>query len=1149
MSSGSMRIHLALLLILATALTAWARPGYLGNPDIHGDLLVFTAEGDLWTGRIDGDRVGSIHRITAHEGREFSPHISPDGKTIAFSAQYDGNMDLYVIPVEGGEPRRLTWHPGGDTCVGWSPDGEKILFRASRHSAHFDPEIYMIPARGGDAMQVPIGRANFLAIDPDSGDWAFTRTWGGGTWKRYRGGTAPEIWVGDPGKQDYREVTDFDGIDLFPMWFGGKIYFLSDMGGTANLWSMKADGSRRKRLTDHDTWDARFPAMGPSGRIVFGLAGDIHLYNPSTDEETTLEIDLPSERSFTRKRYPNSGLYLTEYGLSPDGERVMIVSRGEMFTIPVEDGVTLPVTRGSGARESRFNYMDDGERVVYVTDESGEEALVNADAWGRGDLKTIKPAGERGGYFMPRISPDDRWLAYGDITHGLFLIDLEAEESDPIEIAHSEGWEIHEYEWSPDGRWLAYTTNNMIGNGTIHIYDTQEQEDHIVTGDMTDDYSPAWDPDGKYLYFLSNRSIDPLIGNRDFETIIDQATKAYMLFLRPDVENPFLDQAGIPPVEEDEEEEDAETEDEDSEAEGEEGDAEEGEGEDADGDDADGEDADSDDEEGEEAEGEDDEAEDEEDEEEKLEPVEIDFDGIADRFVELPIPAGGYWGLGAVSGKIFYHSAPMTGLAGTSWADSGPGGGVNLMSYGIGEDEPSMFMPGVFSYDLQPGAGKMAVSKGRGQIFVVGTAAPPGDLSDAAVDFSGAVIDLDPREEWKQIFHEAWRGLRDFYWDENMHGLDWEAVRDQYASMLPRLARRTDLRDLIAEMIGELSTGHTYVWGGDNKPGAQWRGTGLLGAEFAREGDAFRVDHIYRGGHPDRVRSPLDEPGVDVDEGDYILEVNLLSFPEDRPFEAAFENLAGREVMLTVVDSLGSEDTRHVVVRPIYNNFQLVYADWVRKNREYVLEKTDGKIGYIHIPDMGGRGMVEFDTWFYPQLEKEGMIVDTRWNGGGFVSQLILARFQRSIISWDRMRYGTMSTYPYRVLNGPFVVLTNENAGSDGDIFPAAVQLEGLAPVIGKRSWGGVVGIRGVKPFVDGGAVTHPEFAWWDSKDGWGLEGHGVDPDIEVDNLPQDLARGIDAQLERGIEEVMKLHKKHPPEKPDFGPAPDRSREAYENEN
>jgi len=1118
----------ALSVILAT--TCLARPGYLSHPDIHGELLVFTSEGDLWTAQLKDKTVTEVRRLTSHAGTESLPNISPDGSLIAFSGQYDGNTDIFVIPARGGEPRRLTWHPGRDRCVGWSPDGRFVLFSASRRSPHGDPEMYKVPVEGGDAQRFPVGRANYLAIDPQTGRWAFTRTWGGGTWKRYRGGTAPEIWVGDPGRADFREATHFDGIDLFPMWLGDRIYFLSDKGGTANIWSMKADGSRRKRITEFDTWDARFPAMGPSGRIVFALAGDIHLLNPSTGDEQSLQIDLPSERNFTRVRYPNPGRYLTEFGLSPDGERVVIVSRGEIFSVPVEDGVTLPITRGSGAREDRFDFMDEGKRLVYVTDESGEEAIVSADAWGRGELKTLKPAGKSGYHFDPRVSPDDHWLAYGDLTHGLFLMDLESEGAEPVEIDHCEAEEIHQYQWSPDGRWLAYVKQNRIERGTIYIYDTRDESVHQVSDSSTDDFEPAWDPDGKFLYFLSNRSIDPLIGNLDFETITDQATKIYMLFLRPDVENPFLDQAGLPPADEkDEDEKPA-----DDKAGKLEGDTDAGKTE------ADSLEAGSKDE----GSGKTDETGEEKDE---PEPIEIDFDGIADRYVELPIPAGGYASLAAQSGKIFYLSYPMTGLAGTSWTDEGPGS-TTLMSYEIGEDDPATFMSGVNNYDLRPGAGKMAVSKGIGLIYVLGTAAPPGDLSDALVDLGDAVIELDPREEWKQIYYEAWRGLRDFYWDAGMHGLDWEAIRDQYASMLPRLATRSDLRDLIAEMIGELSTGHTYVWGGDMKPGARMRGTGLLGAEFEREGDAFRVARIYRGGHPDRLRSPLDEPGVDIDEGDYILAVNLRPFRPDRPFEASFEDLAGREVMLTVADSLGSEDSRQVVVKPNHSDFQLLYADWVRRNREYVAEKTGGKIGYIHIPDMGGRGMVEFDTWFYPQLDKEGMIVDTRWNGGGFVSQLIIERFQRHVISWDRMRYGSISTYPYRVLNGPFVVLMNENAGSDGDIFPAVIQMEGLAPVIGKRTWGGVVGIRGVKPFIDGGVLTHPEFAWWDAKKGWALEGHGVDPDIEVDNLPQDLARGVDAQLDRGIEEVMKLHRKHPPERPDFGPAPDRSRKAYLNE-
>jgi tricorn protease len=428
---------------------------------------------------------------------------------------------------------------------------------------------------------------------------------------------------------------------------------------------------------------------------------------------------------------------------------------------------------------------------------------------------------------------------------------------------------------------------------------------------------------------------------------------------------------------------------------------------------------------------------------------------------------------------------------------------------------------------------------------------PPGDaLEKGKVSLADVVIELDPREEWRQIYYEGWRHMRDFHWDPGMSGLDWKAVRDRYAALLPRLGSREDLRDLMGEVIGELATSHTYVWGGDPGVEVPQVGTGLLGADVAREDGAWRVARIFRGDPADCERSPLSEPEAAVREGEYLLAVNNRPFPSDRPFEAAFEGLAGREVLLTVGDrprgSSRSGRTRQVVVTTLEGDRGLRYADWVRRNREYVSERTGGRIGYLHIPDMQEAGMIEFDTWFYTQLDREGMVVDARWNGGGFVSQLIVERLRRKIVSFDRSRAGGVWPYPYRTLNGPFVVLTNQFAGSDGDIFPMAVQLEGLAPVIGKRSWGGVIGIRADKPMTDGGILTQPEFAWWDPKQGWALENRGVVPDIEIEDLPQDLARGVDAQLDRAIEEVLRLHAERPPLRPAFGPEPDKSREAFE---
>ena len=433
---------------------------------------------------------------------------------------------------------------------------------------------------------------------------------------------------------------------------------------------------------------------------------------------------------------------------------------------------------------------------------------------------------------------------------------------------------------------------------------------------------------------------------------------------------------------------------------------------------------------------------------------------------------------------------------------------------------------------------------------VTGAAAPPGGhLAKGKVDLADVVIELDPRAEWAQIYHEAWRQLREFYWDEDMAGLEWEAIRDQYGTLLPRLASRGDLSDLLGQLFGEVNTSHSYVWGGDPGTKVDRVGTGLLGCDLEREGDAYRVVRIYRGAPADRVRSPLDEPGVDVAEGDYILAVNRQPVSEAPSFHALMQDRAGKELILAVSDSDDADDAREVVVVPLRGDRELRYSDWVRRNREHVLEKSGGKIGYVHVPNMWTEGLVEFNKWFYPQLHLEGMIVDVRWNGGGAVSQMLVERLRRPILAYS-MRRGSESlgTYPERVLNGPFVVLTNEFAGSDGDIFPQAVQIEGLAPVIGMRSWGGVVGISSMRPLVDGGLVTNPQVAGGGFKDGFGLENRGVIPDIEVQNLPQELARGEDAQLDRGIEEVVRLHRENPPRKPDFERIRQRSREAFEKE-
>jgi tricorn protease len=902
-------------------------------------------------------------------------------------------------------------------------------------------------------------------------------------------------------------VADSDANDTFPMWHGGRLFFLSDRGGTYNLWSATTEGQDLKQLTHDDAWDARWPAMGPDGRVVYIRGADIWLWDPATGRERKLDIDLPSDSVLTRTRYPDAAQSISELELSPDGERLAVVARGEIFSVPVKGGITLPVTRGSGARERAATFDSKGKVLAYISDASGEEAIHSKDSWGRGDESVVVAAGDGGWRFPPRFSPDGKWIAWADSTQTLYIAAVDG--GRPRKVDESPQRAITSYAWAPDGRWLAYSRIDSITDyGSIYLYDVEADEVHSVTGSTTDDGSPSWDPEGRYLYFTSNRAINPFLGQQDWDNVEAKNTRLYAVLLRSDLDHPLLERAGLPP--------DDETEDDG-------GDGEEDESKPG--------------------------AKNEAEKDEAPEPVKIDLDGLTDRVVELPIDRGNYGGLEATKGKLFFISAPLMGFAEMPGLFQPVGPVLTLMAYDLEEKKAEPFVEGISGYDVSGNGEKVAVMKAPGELYVVGAATAPGAaLAEGKVSLDGLLLELDPRAEWRQIYFEAWRQMRDYYWDPGMGGIDWKKERDRYATLLPRLATRADLGDLMGELYGEMSTSHTYVFGGDPGREVPRVGIGMLGARLEKADGAYRVARIYRTDPADNVRSPLLEPGVAVEEGDYLLAVNHLPFAADRPFYAAFVNTAAKEVVLTVNDKPRLEGAREVLVKPLRSEGDLIYSDWVRSNREYVADKTGGRIGYIHVPDMWQDGLIEFNTWFYPQLHKEGMVVDVRWNGGGAVSQMLVDRLRRPLDSFDRARGGGISTYPARTLNGPFVVLTNEFAGSDGDIFPRAIQLEGLAPVIGTRSWGGVVGISSLRPLVDGGLITQPESAWWDRRDGWGLENRGVEPDIRVVDSPQEIARGVDSQLDRAIEEVLRLHREQPPAKPGFGPVRDRSREAYRDE-
>ncbi|MBI2568259.1 MAG: PD40 domain-containing protein [Candidatus Schekmanbacteria bacterium] len=1119
------RLLLAILSpALWVAVAAAAEPPYLRYPDLHGNRLVLNTGGDLWI--TDLEPGATARRLTSHAGDEVYPCFSPDGATIAFSGSYDGNVDVYVVGADGGEPRRLTWHPSPDGVVGWLPDG-RVLFRSRREEPHGSFELFAIAASGGDPERLPIGWAARLAADPESGLWAFTRlTRERNTWKRYRGGTNENIWVGHPDRGDFRQITSFDGIDAFPMWHAGRIWFLNDRGGSANLWSMDPTGGDAVRHTQHEEWDVRYPNMSPDGRIVYMLGGDIWLYSPESGDSRKLAVDIPDDRILVRRRYPDPDRFVTSFAVSPDGDRLLLEVRGDLFSVPAKKGVTLPLTSTSGARERGASYDAKGERAVYITDQTGEEAIAIRDAFGRGEPTVVKAAAQSGWHFPPRWSPDARHLAFSDQTQTLYIVPSAGGAATTVD--HSEQAEIRDYAWSPDGRWLAYSKLDRRSFSAVYIFDTRDGKRHRITGEATSDAAPEWDPKGRYLYFLGDRTINPLLGERDFEEIDVHTTRPYLLLLRRDVPNPLTPRRGLP-----------------------------GEG--------DKDEADDENKEGSAGSGKRDKASKAEPTPAPPAPVDIELDGLASRVVELPVDPGKYQSLAANSKRLFFLSVPVHGIADDNDL---PRGEIKpertLLAFTLDEPEKGAVTVagGIADFRLASNGKKLVTMGKRGVFHVVeadkdGAAGGgkggskgggKGSDDDDSVDLGNVVLEVEPRAEWRQMFQEAWRHMRDFHWEPTLGGLDWQAMRAQYGNLLPRISNRDELGDLIGELIGELATSHTYVWGGDSGVEPHEVTTGLLGAELRREGGYYRVARILRGDPADRVRSPLDEPGSQVAEGEYLLAVNNRPFAAGTSYLAALANLAKHPTLLSVSSRPSLEGARTVVVVPVADDGPLRYADWVRRNREYVGERSHGKYGYVHIPDMGADGLVAFETWFYPQLDKEGLVVDARWNGGGFVSQLVLARLQRRVVSFGRSRGGEQWTYPYRALNGPFVVLADEHAGSDGDIFPKAVQLLGLAPVIGTRTWGGVIGIRADKPLVDGGMLTQPEYASWYPDGGWIVENQGVKPDVEVVNLPQDVARGVDAQLDRGIAELDRLREQHPPLRPAFGPEPIKTRETFRGE-
>jgi tricorn protease len=1102
-------------LLLCAVGAAQAQTKLLRFPDISGDRVVFTYGGDLWTAAAAG---GAALRLTSHPGMEVFGKFSPDGKWIAFTGQYDGDEQVYVIPATGGVPRQLTFYPakgpltprwGWDNQVyGWSSDGKRIVFKSQRDSWALPiARLYTVSVDGGPAAPLPMPAAGSGDYSPDSTKMVYSpQSRDFRPEKRYGGGQANALYIFDLKTYAAQRITEGPRATRDPIWMGDTIYFNSDRDGHFNLYSYNVSSSKTTQITNNKVWDVRWPSSDHNDRIVYELDGELQVLDARSGRSTPISISVPNEGLASRPSRVSAANHIESVGLSPKGERALFSARGDIFTAPIEKGPTRNLTHSSGAHDKWPAWSPDGSSIAFISDLSGEEELYIVPQDG------MKPAEQitRGGSAMryqPEWSPDGKRIAFSDKDGKVYVVTLADRKM--IEVVDAPHGQIRDYVWSPRGNFLAFSFDeNPNRFSAVYVWSAADGKLRKVTDDMFNSYSPAWDPQGNYLYFLADREFQPQISNIEFNYATNRPTYIYALALRKDVKHPFPPESdevtigkpddaakpkGMPPGEEPKppaqdinreiKEPGKSPTPEGSPSPAPTPPAGEPKSDTA---------------------------------QKATAPLTIDFDGIVNRAARVPVTADNYGGLSAKTGHLLYGvgSAFYYGRSGDR--------PTMLKIFSFKDRKESTIAEDIRGYALSDDGSKVLVSQGPG--YNIYDATPAGDKTKKPVSTGGLFVDRVPTEEWNQIFNEVWRRYRDWFYVSNMHGFDWVALREQYRPLLQYVAHRSDLNYVISEMVSELTIQHAYVEGGDFQIPPRPR-SGLPGARFEldRASGRYRIAKIFEGeNEEDLYRSPLTEIGVSIKVGDYVLAVDGEELKGTDDVYRLLRNKADNPVSLTVNSRPSLDGARVVSYRPITDEGNLIYLDWITNNRRKVDEATGGRVGYIHIPDMGANGIREFIKWYYPQLAKEGLIVDVRANGGGNVSRMLIERLRRKVLGLNYARTDDLAnTYPDSVFPGPMVALLDGNSASDGDIFPYMFRKAGLGPLIGKRSWGGVVGIGGRGPLIDGGQIFVPGSGLTDENGKWIIEGYGVDPDIEVDNDPQSEIAGKDPQLERGIAEVM----------------------------
>lgn len=1081
------------LFLLPSFMSAQISAKLIQTPDVSADKICFAFGDDLWLVDKNG---GDAQRLTSPVGREVNPKFSPDGTMIAYQANYDGNYDIYTIPVLGGVPSRVTGHGMSESILDWSSDGKHIYFASSSESGkqRWD-QFYKVSVEGGLPEKLSIELGAKASISEDGSKIAFTdKTRIFRNWKRYRGGTAPDIHIMDMNTMTSENITNNNANDELPMWHQDVLYYMSDNGPALrnNLWMYDPSTKSNSQITSYTEYDIHSPSIGPSD-IIYEAGGEMYLMDIATKQIKKVDINAVGDFRALKavKKKVSSNIF--NYNLSPSGNRVVMEARGDIFSLPKKDGFVENLTRTSGSAERYPSWSPDGKSLAYFTDKNGE---YNLAIYSNKEERIISNLGA-GFRYNIYWSPDSKHVVFIDQSMTIYTMDVATGTAVKIDQAidlYEGGLRGFSVSWSPDSRYISYCRTIDSGNGAVFIYDRQLKKNHQVTTGFYSDNQAVFDPEGKYLYVSTNRDFNPVYSDFDNTWIYPNATVIGAITLRKDVPSPLAEKNDAVEINEDKDEKNGE--DKNDGAKGDKSKKDKKKGVDKDG---------------------------EKKKEDKVKPVNIDFEGMERRMIMLPIEGGNVGQISAVKGKLVFMKYPNSGSA---------GGKSLLKYYDLDKQEEKTIISDIWNYKTSSGGKKLLIRK-NSNFYVIDVGSD--QKAEDAVPTSEMTSIINPREEWRQIFNDVWRLERDYFYDSEMHGVDWDLMKKKYGVLIDQAMSRYDVNFILGELIAELNASHTYRGGGDNEY-AKRENVGYLGCDWAKENGVYKIKRIIKGADWDtEVRSPLEEPGVDVSEGDYILAVNGIPLADYSDPWMAFAGMANKTVQLTVNKSPDFKSAKHVLVKPISSETRLRNLEWIERNRKMVDDLSGGKIGYIYVPSTGFDGQKELVRMFYGQQNKEGLIIDERFNNGGQIPDRFIELLNRKPLAYFNVRDGKDWQWPPVAHFGPKAMLINGWSGSGGDAFPDYFRRSGLGPLIGTRTWGGVIGISGAPTLIDGGSVTLPSFRMYDPEGKWFAEGHGVEPDIEIKEDHAMLAKGKDTQLQAAIDYILEELAKNPkvhPEKP-----------------